>query len=66
MNKDTEKPNGQDRDHDIFPSFPAPRVWNLGWQGEALSGHAHDESTSDFMPPQVPIDITIIYPHGRR
>lgn len=66
MNKDNQKPNGQDHEQDIFPSFPAPRVWNLGWEGEALSGKAHDEHTCDFLPPQPPINITIIYPNGRR
>ncbi|MBN1967128.1 MAG: hypothetical protein JW910_20910 [Anaerolineae bacterium] len=37
-----------------FPSFPAPRVWGLGWAGNAWAAPESYESTADFMstPPQ--------------
>ncbi len=31
-----------------FPVFPAPRVWGLGWQGDAGAGLPHSDSTLDF------------------
>ncbi|GAB4527328.1 MAG: hypothetical protein Kow0063_02450 [Anaerolineae bacterium] len=37
-------------EEDIFPAFPAPRVWYLGWEGDAWAGIAHADSTADFMP----------------
>ncbi|GEM_PF-5411615 len=59
----TENTSGSVDSHsqqDIFPPFPAPRVWHFGGEGQAWSGSVHDESTADFMPDQNPIDITII------
>ncbi len=66
MNEHTTQTDNHTDEHDIFPSFPAPRVWNLGWECDAFSGNVHEESTADFLSAATSeIAITIIRPHVR-
>ena len=34
-------------DNSLFEPFPAPRVWGLGWEGDACAGQPHQHSTLD-------------------
>lgn len=47
-------------EEEVFPTFPAPRVWYLGWEGDAWADIARADSTADFMPGAQDITITII------
>lgn len=40
-----------------LPSFPAPRVWGLGWAGDAWAAPDNTESTADFTSPAPPAAV---------